>query len=227
MDESRNVSLQYLAGFFDGEGCIVIGKRAPRGLPIYTLVTCVTNTYRPLIDELSMRFGASTTQKNRIYRVDIYSNKNIRPCFQWHAASDVAEQFLRAIYPHLVIKRQEAELAFEFREHVRRYKYVHSQHHGSWLKSVLYQQIQIEREAMYQKMMVLKRPEFEGMVAKSGKLQTGQSRAKQESVDTSPGVCNEHGLPAKAKMCSGLNGNIESVAEMTSPHLKVVGNKTI
>ena len=232
MRVDQDISLQYIAGFFDGEGCIIIGKRYGKTkLPIYTLMTCLVNTYRPLIEELGRRFGASLSTKARVYRSGNYGNveyKNLRrTCFQWNAASEVAEKFLRDIYPHMIIKRAEAELAFEFREHIRRYKGVHSRNQGTWLASDLYQQIQIEREAMYQKMRALKRVDHDGMETNSVDSQNGQYRAKQEGLDTLPGVCNEQVSPAKAKVCSGLNRNVESAAEMTAPHLKIVGNKSI
>ena len=31
------------------------------------------------------------------------------------------------------------------------------------------------------------------------------------------GVCNEHGLPPKGMMCSGLHGNMQRPAEMIGP----------
>jgi hypothetical protein len=45
----------------------------------------------------------------------------------------------------------------------------------------------------------------------------GQPRAKQ--VKVSPGVCNEHGPTPEGKMCSGLHGDMQRLAEMTSPAL--------
>ena len=47
-------------------------------------------------------------------------------------------------------------------------------------------------------------------VANSVDTQNGQYRAKQAER---PGVCNEHVPPAKAKMCSELGRNVETLAE--------------
>lgn len=54
------------------------------------------------------------------------------------------------------------------------------------------------------------------MSANSEKVQNGQPRAKQER--NAPGVCNEHGLTPKGKMCSELGRNAETVAETTTGH---------
>lgn len=58
--------------------------------------------------------------------------------------------------------------------------------------------------------------ERDGMVAKSGETENRQPRAKQVER---PGVCNEHVPPAKAKMCSGLRGNTERMAETSIPDM--------
>jgi hypothetical protein len=64
---------------------------------------------------------------------------------------------------------------------------------------------------------------FDRMVANSEKTRCparkgaeGQPRAKQVII-SSPGVCNEHGLPPEGKMCSGLHRNMQRLAEMTNP----------
>mgnify|MGYP001608589095 CR=1 FL=1 len=240
---SQAPSFEYLAGLFDGEGSIVISKRQYRlkhgGMaPWYTLVVCVANTHLPTIVLLREMF--KTKHDRKVYRLGLSAKPRVHPqreCYQWHAASDIAEQFLRCLYPHLRIKKEEANLAFEFREHVCRHK---SDHHrfvnsrDKWFGSDVYRAIHSEREAMYLKMKALKRPifsGFDGMVANSGKLRCparkgaeGQSRAKQEAV-TLPGVCNEQVLPPKGKVCSELHRNVESTAEMTVPAPTGAGNR--
>jgi hypothetical protein len=47
----------------------------------------------------------------------------------------------------------------------------------------------------------------------------GQYRAKQVEA-ISLGVCREHGLPPEGKMCSELHGNMQRLAEMTSPLIR-------
>jgi hypothetical protein len=240
----QNISLEYMAGFFDGEGSIVISKRHFKHAngdraPWFTLVVCLVNTHLPIIEAFRSRF-ADVESRKKLYRMDKYVSKPAkhgnRKCYVWHAASDVAEDFLKAVYPYLIVKKAEAELAFEFRNHVRKYQHAHRKHSTSiegvsWLKSDLYAQIQAEREAMYYKMRVLKRPTFadyDGMVTNSEKprcpdqlIAEGQPRAKQESM--TPSVCNEQVSPSKEKVCSELHGNMQSAAETSAPgKLKLV-----
>ncbi len=212
---------EYLAGLFDGEGSISIAKKAIKLkdgslAPWYVLMVCLGNTYRPIVDHLSKEYGSPTRTVKRIAR-----NQPGRPIFQWSVASDKAELFLRVIYPHLVIKKDEADLAFEFRNHVRKHRHAHMGYNGGkrgeWFETALYKQIQAERIAMYWKMRNLKKYEFPDaidMTTNSGKLQNGQSRANpQETAE----VCNEQVSSPKGKVCSDLNGNIESPAEMPGP----------
>ena len=52
------------------------------------------------------------------------------------------------------------------------------------------------------------------MLANSGDIQNGQSRAKQSAARLM-GVCREHGPTPEGKMCSELHGNMQNPAEMT------------
>lgn len=53
----------------------------------------------------------------------------------------------------------------------------------------------------------------------------GQPRAKQ-AVFILSGVCREHVPSPEGKMCSELYGNVQRLAEMTSPALQKASNKT-
>ena len=231
---------EYLAGLFDGEGSIVISKRhyiLKSGVraPYFTLVVCVVNTHLPTILMLRETFQAKGSY---VFPMAKYSpslkGRIPRPCWKWHVASDIAETFLHRVLPHLLIKKEEAYLALEFRDHIRKYKHAHLSFVNccdEWMTSELYLKIHEEREAMYWKMRVLKRPDFsdyDGIAANSGKIPCpalsesaeGQSRAKLGHVD--PGVCNERTLRAKAKGRSELHGNMQSAAETTAPYKTTV-----
>lgn len=106
----KKTDLAYLAGLFDGEGCICIGKAKPRGgrlHPSYHLECAVSmaNEYLPTLYRLS--FGGS---------VYFYRDKhpNHQPAWQWHISAKKAKIFLEAILPYLTIKKGEAELAVKF-----------------------------------------------------------------------------------------------------------------
>ena len=164
---------EYLAGLFDGEGCIVISKRHYRlksvdRAPFYTLVVCLVNTHLPTILMLRETFKAKSAYVFRMDKINAKPRgKAQRPCYKWHAASDIAETFLKRVLPHLRIKKEEAHLALQFRDHVRQYRHAHMRFvncRDEWLSSELYLKIHAEREAMYHKMRALKRPDFSGYV---------------------------------------------------------------
>ena len=160
----------YLAGLFDGEGSITISKRSARSksgryIPYYVLVVCLVNTHLPTI----LTFAEMFRSGNRRVYPTTYAKKprteNGRPCYTWNVASEVAENFLRCVHPYLRIKKEEADLAFEFRDHIRRYKNEHRRFVNSretWFDTDIYRTIHFRREAMWILMKELKRPDFSG-----------------------------------------------------------------
>lgn len=122
-DDGRNdrqAQVIWAAGLFDGEGHIALAHHAYRahlrtrrngikgGLGFGSIVLClsVQNTH-PGIARLADLFGG------RIYRAPARNSRE-RNKLSWEASSEVAEQALRELLPHLVIKRGEAELALRF-----------------------------------------------------------------------------------------------------------------
>ena len=100
------VSLEYLAGFFDGEGCITLcdGKRK------YNLKCICGNTVKESVELFQERFGG------KVYLQDRPFNKpNWKVLWKWVVTDSLADAFIREILPYLRIKRAVAELALEFR----------------------------------------------------------------------------------------------------------------
>lgn len=92
MDETI---LGYAAGFFDGEGCILTRER--RG-HVELRVTAVQNAAAPLL-LLKEHFGGAVIH---IVPRDIYV---------WEISHRKAREFLAAVLPHLMVKRERAERA--------------------------------------------------------------------------------------------------------------------
>jgi hypothetical protein len=89
----ENESLAYLAGFFDGEGCVGI-KRSGNSFQLYATI----GQNKPFVlTKIVEMFGGS-----------IRKNKNIS--VYWCSAK-VARKFLKAIAPFSVIKKAEIEMA--------------------------------------------------------------------------------------------------------------------
>lgn len=114
----KKTDLAYIAGLFDGEGCIGIylnqSKRTVGGrkLSHYRLACVVALTDEFLIHLLQMHFGGEfyTCKK----RKDTY-----RIAYRWSVYSKRALAFLEAVLPYLRIKKPQAEIAIEFQKTMR------------------------------------------------------------------------------------------------------------
>jgi len=97
---------QWAAGFFDGEGCIQIEPRASGGYTSYYVNLAVAqNDRRPLM-ALQEKFGGQVKSASRSAGDQ---------CSRWRVSNRGAEAFLIAVLPHLLVKREQAEIALELR----------------------------------------------------------------------------------------------------------------
>lgn len=101
-------SIDYLAGFFDGEGCININDGYDTSY--YLLHVSVSNTQRKALEPYEQFFGGSIgkPRKNGI-------SPNAKPIHKWSIDSAIAEEFIEEIIPYLILKKPQAELALYFR----------------------------------------------------------------------------------------------------------------
>ena len=114
--------LAYVAGLIDGEGCIHIGRHLPKGIRKnirHTLVVHISNTDARLMAWLKSELGGSVhLVKQR--RASVASDgRVIQPMLQmmnWFAGGRNAQMVLEAVLPYLIIKRDQAEIAIEFRK---------------------------------------------------------------------------------------------------------------
>jgi len=98
--------LSYYAGFFDGEGCIMISKkRASR--PCRALSVVITNTRVSVLEDIKGIFGGGLFKVRR-------GKESYKDKWMWSIGGKKAVAFLTKIYPYLRLKKKEAELAFEF-----------------------------------------------------------------------------------------------------------------
>lgn len=108
MDE---LSLQYMAGFVDGEGCVCIHEnraysartscRAPR----VVLQLNVANCHLRVLQQMQKQFGGNIRT-----HLDKY-NPNARTSYRWCLSEQAAAGLLEQLLPYLVVKREVAELA--------------------------------------------------------------------------------------------------------------------
>jgi hypothetical protein len=105
--------LAYFAGLFDGEGSIFIHKRLnSRNCPSWTLVVALSMGDEAGVLALHGTFGGHFNT----YGIAQGHNK---PRFVWRTQNDAAVEILKALYPYLKVKKQQAALAFKFREIIR------------------------------------------------------------------------------------------------------------
>lgn len=99
------LTLDYIAGLFDGEGCLNLSASGKS----YNVSVTITNTSLPVLLKLKDQLGGSVSTLPR-YR------EHWRPAYVWELSSTPAEGLVRQLLPLLQIKREEAEAWLAFKE---------------------------------------------------------------------------------------------------------------
>jgi len=95
------MDLRWLAGFFDGEGCVYL-QCDKRKRAVYGLQIMLTQNDESILREVQLEFGGT-----------VYLHKGQR-CYRWRITSAPALSFLNAIQPYVRIKKEQVDLAIEF-----------------------------------------------------------------------------------------------------------------
>jgi len=105
------LSLEYVAGLVDGEGCISLIKsgKSKNSVSVrrYPRVV-VTNTHFGVL-LLAEQFGGRVYVHQRPGEVTKTGVRASKPCFNWQTGSKQARDLLTAILPFLVIKQAKAK----------------------------------------------------------------------------------------------------------------------
>ena len=107
----KKTDLAYLAGIFDGEGCIVIHDRqwitktGIKRIGFYPEI-CVASTNEWIIQQLKFAFGGNVYLRKK-------GTTRAQPIWAWQTTSKKATSCLKALLPYLRLKRRQAELAIE------------------------------------------------------------------------------------------------------------------
>lgn len=109
------ISLEYMAGFFDGEGSvsIILTRRPNQRSPRYQLAVCVVQVDPTVLREFKDRFGGN------VFAQATHLHRRWTPTFRWHVNCENAARFLEAILDKLVVKRHDAEIGLEFQRLIR------------------------------------------------------------------------------------------------------------
>lgn len=111
------VSLEYVAGFFDGEGTVLIQKASAKSHSgaRYWLVISLYNTHKGVMDKIQKVIGghvifhAGGAVRKQHYRLALYTRQ--------------AYHLLKSLLPYLVVKKKQAEIAIAFAEYTTKFRY--------------------------------------------------------------------------------------------------------
>ena len=95
--------LAYLAGVFDGEGCVTAQRLRGRNGNVFLVRVVVGNGFLPVLKEFQRFAGGSINERR--------APAGMLRQFQWALSSRQAAAFLQRVLPHLVVKREVATLA--------------------------------------------------------------------------------------------------------------------
>jgi len=99
--------IAYIAGFFDGEGCVRI-KQANQGGNSYYVIAHLTNTNKKILKDVEKLFGGKTR---------IQENGKNKTVYNWCLTSSEAVDFLKTLSPFLKEKLEQSKVAIYFHEH--------------------------------------------------------------------------------------------------------------
>ena len=105
---------EYIAGYFDGEGCIQIEQDG-------SLCCRIKSAYKPVLTELQSQFGGSL-------QPEIRTNTHHKQLWLWRIKCNEAEEFLRDIAPLLREKGEQARVAITYQDTRNRARGIHSTH---------------------------------------------------------------------------------------------------
>lgn len=113
------VTLEYIAGFFDGEGFISIQKASNRthSGSRYWLIASVTNIHQGVLNEIQKVIGG----KVLFYKNNYTKHNGCGFHYKITLYSKQAYDFLQSILPYLIVKQEQAKVAMRYQESLRHY----------------------------------------------------------------------------------------------------------
>lgn len=98
---SRKDFIVWAAGFFDGEGCVMIQRTSNRGNAVFKLIAAVTQKHeQPLVNFVTLFGGSIQFHKGGWY--------------SWRATGATAAKALKEMRPYLQVKASQVDLVLEF-----------------------------------------------------------------------------------------------------------------
>lgn len=138
------LDLAYIAGFFDGDGCVVIAKNKRQYMLRATIAQKAKISLFMILEKI---YGGKSYSKNNH--------------FAWTITSNRAVTFLQDILPYLRLKQWEVKIGLELQARIVSYKY-----------QATYQKLSdfelAEREKLFQKIREVRQQRKEGIIGEIG-----------------------------------------------------------
>lgn len=164
----KSHDVAYLAGLFDGEGYVGIGKHTRHTeinhTPTYTLRVSIANLCKEVLVEFREKTGLGN---NKMQRLD--------SCYGWHIQCNQAAQFLEMVLPYLRIKKQQALFAIEFQKMQKS-----ERRQGRWTGGCKSEEAIAVREMYKQTIQSLNKRDSQAFYKKSGELLETLERDNQK-----------------------------------------------
>lgn len=104
--ETVTSKIAYIAGFFDGEGCVRL-KQSNQNEHSYYVIAHITNSNRAILEHVQDLFGGTIRKQEQTVNKTVYN---------WCITSAEVVDFLTTIAPFLREKLEEARLAIKYHE---------------------------------------------------------------------------------------------------------------
>jgi hypothetical protein len=104
--------LAWAAGFFDGEGCVLVSERNNK--TVYQLFTSVTQQEPTALHMLKQRFGGNVTPDKTAATSSYFRKRGAVLAWRWKATSTESYAFLQAIEPYVIVKAEQVRAALCF-----------------------------------------------------------------------------------------------------------------
>lgn len=106
----RELSLEYVGGFFDADGSVGIYKRGTNTFQVCVAIANSGYHGRVICDQLKERFGGTVTMSNA-------KKKTHRDVFWWKTnGKTVTKNFLLSIQDHVIIKKDQVDACIAYIE---------------------------------------------------------------------------------------------------------------
>lgn len=128
------MEIAYVAGLFDGEGCIRVdefsieaGPKRPKPYRRQQLKVFLSMCHFPTIRALYDQFGGAISRDDSANR----KNRNHAISYTWGQSSGGAASFLVQVEPFLIAKKEQAQAGILFQQHIKSCIAIFRRHKGT------------------------------------------------------------------------------------------------